>query len=174
MLLWGCACLWHKQFTGCTKAVTCACDHPPTSIQLGGSILHFCLCRRLTASHRGTSACMEGLKGPKSPCKERQGIIFFLPTKHFIQLHTDMRHSLFSEKFGVMMTSSFSARNSTSAGSITMAPAASAEPKLRKITGVMRGNHLHPFLAWDCQIIWSTTRLWKARLLVTVCRSQLS
>ena len=32
--------------------------------------------------------------------------------------HTEMRHILFSEKFGVMVTSSFSARNSTSEGSI--------------------------------------------------------
>lgn len=48
-------------------------NHQPTFIQLGDSILHFCLCRRLMASHRGTCACMEGLKGPKSPCKHEIG-----------------------------------------------------------------------------------------------------
>ena len=32
---------------------------------------HFCLCLRLTANQRGTLACMEGLKGPASPLRER-------------------------------------------------------------------------------------------------------
>ena len=102
---------------------------------------------------------------------------FFLLTKHFVQLHTDMRHSLFSEKFGVMVTSSFSARNSTSAGSITMAQlAASAEPKLRKITGVMRGIPPAPFFS----VGLSNNLKHDATLALiilegkTVCRSQLS
>lgn len=40
----------------------------PTLSHSGGSILHLCLCFRLTASHSGTSQCMDGLKGPNSPC----------------------------------------------------------------------------------------------------------
>ena len=41
----------------------------PTSIHSGGSSRHFCLCFRLTASHRGTCTGRPGLKGPRSPCK---------------------------------------------------------------------------------------------------------
>lgn len=44
----------------------------PTSIQSGGWILHFLLCFRNIATHRGTSVGSDALKGPMSPWIEKQ------------------------------------------------------------------------------------------------------
>ena len=44
----------------------------PTSIQSGGWILHFLLCFRNIATHRGTSVGSDALNGPMSPWIEKQ------------------------------------------------------------------------------------------------------
>lgn len=44
----------------------------PTSIQSGGWILHFLLCFRNIATHRGTSVGKDALNGPMSPWIEKQ------------------------------------------------------------------------------------------------------
>ena len=43
-----------------------------TSIQLGLTSLHLCLCRKLTASQRGTDTGNPGLNGPTSPAQINQ------------------------------------------------------------------------------------------------------
>lgn len=53
-------------------SVVCYCasqsSYSPTDIHCGASTRHLCCFFRFTASQRGTSTGMEGLKGPKSPC----------------------------------------------------------------------------------------------------------
>ena len=49
---------------------TIECVILPTSIQSGGWILHFLLCFKKIATHRGTSVGRDALNGPISPYKQ--------------------------------------------------------------------------------------------------------
>ena len=62
------ACAYSKSGSLEDKLTLRGKTYAPILSHSGGSILHFCLCLRLTASHSGTFVCIDGLKGPKSPC----------------------------------------------------------------------------------------------------------
>ena len=48
----------------------------PTSIQSGGWILHFRLCFKNIATHRGTSVGKDALNGPMSPCQHMKSYYY--------------------------------------------------------------------------------------------------